>query len=193
MKLRKTYIHETAEVHPEAQIGEGVSIWNWSKIRERASIGAGTNIGQGAYVDIDVRIGARCKLQNGVSIYSGVTLGDDVFVGPNATFTNDRVPRSHLPYWEIVPTMVEDGSSIGANATVVCGIRLGRHCMVAAGAVVTREVPDFGLVMGNPARLVDYVTVTGKRMGWQPGRPVPKTEDLMDKTLGFESRKDLMA
>jgi UDP-2-acetamido-3-amino-2,3-dideoxy-glucuronate N-acetyltransferase len=190
MSLRKTFIHPTAEVHASAKIGEGVSIWNWSKVREGARIGAATNVGQGVYVDIDTRIGARCKIQNGVYVYSGVTLGDDVFVGPNATFTNDRVPRAH-PHWEIVETIVEEGASIGANATIICGIRLGRHCMVAAGAVVTKDVPDFGLVMGAPARLFDYISVSGKRAGWKKGQPVPAPETLLDKTLGFEGREDL--
>jgi UDP-2-acetamido-3-amino-2,3-dideoxy-glucuronate N-acetyltransferase len=192
MKLRKTFIHATAEVHASAQIGGGVSIWNWSKVRERASIGTATNIGQNNYIDIDVTIGARCKLQNGVYIYAGVTLGDDVFVGPNATFTNDRVPRAHLPYWKIVETTVGQGASIGANATIVCGVTLGEHCMVGAGAVVTHDVPAFTLVLGNPARIFDYVTVSGHRMGWRQGQPVPKEADLLDKTLGFEGREDLM-
>lgn len=192
MKLRKTYIHATAEVHSTAEIGDGVSIWNWSKIRERTYVGAGTNIGQNVYIDLDTRVGSRCKIQNGVYVFCGVTLGDDVFVGPNATFTNDRVPRSHLPYWEIVKTDVQDGASVGANATIVCGITLGRHCMVAAGAVVTHDVPAFGLVMGCPARLVDYITVSGVRMNWTPGSPVPSEEVLMDKMLGFDQRKDLM-
>jgi UDP-3-O-[3-hydroxymyristoyl] glucosamine N-acyltransferase len=190
--LRKSYVHPTAEVHPTAKIGDGVYIWNWSKVRERASIGAGSIVGQGVYIDLDTRIGMRCKLQNGVYIFCGVTLGDDVFVGPNATFTNDRVPRSHLPHWQIVETDVEEGASIGANATIVCGIRLGRHCMVAAGAVVTHDVPAFGLVIGCPARQVDYVTVSGRRVGWREGDAIPRAEDLLDKTLGFEERKDLL-
>ena len=169
-----------------------MSIWNWSKVRERATIGDATNIGQSNYIDIDVRIGTRCKLQNGVYIYAGVTLGDDVFVGPNATFTNDRVPRAHLPHWKIVDTLVEDGASIGANATIVCGITLGRHCMIAAGAVVTRDVPAFALVMGSPARIFDYVTASGRRVGWQAGQPAPNEADLLDKTMGFEGREDLL-
>lgn len=192
MKLRKTFIHPTAEVHSSAIIGNGVSIWNWSKVRERARIGDATNIGQGTYIDIDTVIGVRCKIQNGVYVYAGVTLGDDVFVGPNATFTNDRLPRAHLPYWKIVDTKVEQGASIGANATIVCGVTLGRHCMVAAGAIVTHHVPPFALVMGNPGRIFDYVTVTGRRVGWEPGKPVPQESDLLDKSLDFTGREDLM-
>lgn len=190
MKLRKTFIHDSADVHPSAKIGDGVLIWNWCKVREGASIGAGSNLGQGVYVDINTRVGVRCKLQNGVYIYSGVTLGDDVFVGPNVTFTNDRIPRAHPP-WQVTETVVENGASVGANATIVCGVRLGRHCMVAAGAVVTRDVPDFGLVMGTPARLVDYISVSGKRARWKEGEPLPDPSKLLDKTLGFEGREDL--
>lgn len=196
MKLRKKYIHPTADVHATAEISEGVMIWNWAKVRERAVIGAATNIGQGNYIDLDVRIGARCKLQNGVYVFAGVTLEDDVFVGPNATFTNDLVPRAHVPLdetWKIAQTKVKEGASIGANATIICGLTLGRHSMIAAGAVVTRDVPPFALVLGNPARIVDYVSVSGRRMGWKQGQPVPSEADLLDKALGFEDRKDLIS
>jgi UDP-2-acetamido-3-amino-2,3-dideoxy-glucuronate N-acetyltransferase len=193
VQLRKTYIHPTAEVHAAAEIGEGVLIWNWSKVRERARVGAATNIGQNVYIDLDTQVGARCKLQNGVSVFNGVTLGDDVFVGPNATFTNDLLPRAHMRFWEVIPTVVEDGASIGASATIVCGIRLGRHCMIGAGTVVTRDVPPYALVVGSPARVIDYVTISGRRMGWKPGEPVPDESILADKRLGFEGREDLQA
>ena len=161
---RDTYIDPTAEVHENAIIFEGAMIWNWSKIREGARVGADTNIGQNVYVDFDVVIGDRSKVQNGVSIYHGVTIGSDVFVGPNVTFTNDLFPRAHNESWQVIPTQIEDGASIGANATIVCGVRLGRHCMIGAGAVVTVDVPSHALVMGCPARIVDYVTVSGKRL-----------------------------
>jgi UDP-2-acetamido-3-amino-2,3-dideoxy-glucuronate N-acetyltransferase len=160
-----------------------VNIWNWTKVRENAKIGPGTNIGQNVYVDFETSIGARCKIQSGVYVYHGVTIADDVFVGPNATFSNDLFPRSHDPYWTLVKTHVEQGASIGANATIICGVRLGRHCMVAAGAVVTRDVPPFAMVMGSPARLVDYVTVRGKRVGWSEGMPSPPESVLLDKDL----------
>ncbi len=179
---RTTYIDATAIVHASAVIGDGAMIWNWAKVRERAKIGAGTNIGQGVYVDFDTEIGARCKIQNGVSVYRGVKIADDVFVGPNATFTNDLVPRAHSQDWKITETMVEHGASIGANATIVCGVTLGRHCMVAAGAVVTRDVPPFALVAGVPARIIDYVTISGKRAGWQPGTESPSIQSLEDKS-----------
>jgi acetyltransferase-like isoleucine patch superfamily enzyme len=150
---RAPYIHPTAEVDPGATIGDGTSIWNWAKVREDASIGDDCTIGQGAYIDRGVTVGRACKIQNYALVYAGVTLGDEVFVGPHATFTNDHWPRA-VGSWEIVPTIVEDGASIGANATVVCGVRLGRSCMVGAGSVVVHDVPPRTLVVGNPARVV---------------------------------------
>lgn len=160
---RDYFVHPTAEVHADAHIGGGTMIWHWVAIREGARIGPDCRLGQGVYVDHDVTIGARTKIQNGVSVYHGVTLGDDVFVGPNAVFTNDRIPRADNTEWQITPTLVQDGASIGANATIVCGVTLGERCMVAAGSIVTRDVPPYGLVMGNPARLVDFVDRAGTR------------------------------
>ena len=178
MAERKTYIDPTAIVDERAEIGAGTMIWNWSKVREDARIGENCNLGQAVYVDFGVTIGDGCKIQNGVSVYHGVSLGDRVFVGPDATFTNDRVPRAFNENWQVVPTIVEQGASIGANSTIVCGVTLGAYCMVGAGAVVTRDVPAHGLVLGQPARLVDYVTVSGRRIGWTPGNPPPGAEIL---------------
>lgn len=187
MTKRKTYVDPTAIVHPDAEIGCGVSIWNWTKVREGASIGEDTNVGQGAYIDFDTAIGKRCKIQNGVSVYHGVVIGDDVFVGPNATFTNDRVPRAHSADWQVTKTVVEDGVSVGANATIVCGVTLGRHCMVAAGAVVTKDIPPHALVVGQPARVVDYVTVAGRRLHWRPSSKPPTADQLIDRDLSAEN------
>ncbi|TFH40422.1 MAG: N-acetyltransferase [Lysobacterales bacterium] len=187
--IRKAYIDPTSVVHDSASIGEGAMIWNWTKVRENAEIGTGTSIGQCVYIDMGVRIGARCKIQNGVSIYQGVTLGDDVFVGPDATFTNDRVPRAHSTDWEIVVTIVEQGVSIGANATIICGNSLGRHCIVAAGSTVTADVPPFALAMGTPARVVDYVTVSGRRLRRDPQAGPPTIEEVMDKKLPGDAQK----
>lgn len=175
---RQTYIDPTADVHEAAGIGEGTMVWNWTKVRGSAVIGEDCNIGQCVYIDTGVTLGNRCKVQNGVSIYQGVSIGNGVFVGPNVTFTNDRYPRAHSQDWEIVPTIIEDGVSIGANATIVCGVKLGQNCMIAAGAVVTRDVPSFALVMGQPARVVDYVTLAGKRLHHDISKPVPSDELL---------------
>jgi len=169
MEPGQAFVHPTAEVDGRASVGEGSSIWNWTKVREGARIGTGCRIGQGVYIDHDVVIGTGCKIQNGVSVYAGVTLGDYVFVGPGATFTNDRVPRAASgDAWPIVPTFVDDLASVGANATIVCGVRLGRACMVGAGAVVTRDVEPHALVVGNPARFVGYVDDDGNRVDSPP-------------------------
>jgi UDP-2-acetamido-3-amino-2,3-dideoxy-glucuronate N-acetyltransferase len=148
----EVFIHPSAHVAATATIGAGTKVWINAQIREDARIGADCVVSKDVYVDRGVAIGDRCKLQNGAAIYHGVTLGDDVFVGPGATFTNDRVPRAFNAEWKVVPTLVKQGASIGANATIVCGIELGEYCMVASGAVVTRNVPPYTLVMGNPAR-----------------------------------------
>jgi len=154
--------HETALIDAGAQIGEGTSVWHHAHVRSTAWIGERCTIGQGVYIDEHVCIGDDVKIQNHVSIYRGVTLEKEVFVGPNATFTNDIAPRSLGP-WERIPTFVRRGASIGANATVICGIEIGEYAMVGAGAVVTHDVPAFGLVYGNPARLVGWVCRSGHR------------------------------
>ena len=158
------YIHPTANVSDKAHIGAGTKVWINVQIRENAQIGEGCILSKDVYIDHSVRIGNRCKLQNSVSVYHGVSIGDDVFVGPNVAFTNDRVPRAFNTEWRITETKVENGASLGANATIVCGITIGEYAMVAAGSVVTKDVPPYTLVMGNPARPVDKVDKMGKRI-----------------------------
>lgn len=158
------YIHPTANVSDKAHIGAGTKVWINVQIRENAQIGEGCILSKDVYVDHAVRIGDRCKVQNSVSVYNGVTIGDDVFVGPNVAFTNDRVPRAFNPEWRITETQVENGASIGANATIVCGITIGEYAMVAAGSVVTKDVAPYTLVMGNPARPVGKIDKMGNRV-----------------------------
>jgi acetyltransferase-like isoleucine patch superfamily enzyme len=158
------FIHPTANVSPKAMIGAGTKIWINVQIRENAVIGEGCIISKDVYVDHAVRIGDRTKIQNSVSVYHGVEIGDEVFVGPNVAFTNDRVPRAFNAEWQITPTRVARGASIGANATIVCGVTIGEYAMVAAGSVVTRDVPPYTLVMGNPARAVAKVDQAGHRV-----------------------------
>jgi acetyltransferase-like isoleucine patch superfamily enzyme len=160
----EVFIHPSAHVSPRASIGAGTKVWINAQVREDARIGANCVLSKDVYVDRGVRIGDRCKLQNGALVYHGVTLGDDVFVGPNATFTNDRVPRAFNADWKVVPTVVGEGASIGANATIVCGVELGEYCMVAAGSVVAASVPPYTLVMGNPARPVARIDRMGNRV-----------------------------
>lgn len=168
----QTMIHPTADVSPAARIGTGTQIWQACQVREGAVIGSDCILGKGVYVDKDVEIGNHVKIQNGISIYSGVTIQDGVFCGPHCVFTNDRLPRAINPDgslrapndWVLTRTLVQYGASIGANATLVSGVTIGRWAMVGAGAVVTHNVPNYGLVYGNPARLYGFVDPCGHRL-----------------------------
>lgn len=166
--MANIYIHPTANVSSETKIGDGTKIWINSQIREKSKIGENCIISKDTYIDTEVKIGNNCKIQNSVSVYHGVTIEDDVFVGPNACFTNDKVPRAFDPEWKITPTFVKKGVSIGANATIVCGITLGEYCMVAAGSVVTKDVESYSLVMGNPAKHFCYVDKMGNKIEGNP-------------------------
>jgi UDP-2-acetamido-3-amino-2,3-dideoxy-glucuronate N-acetyltransferase len=167
-----TFIHGTAEVSPTAVIGENVKIWNWVQIRERARIGDNCILSKGVYVDFEVQIGPNCKIQNHVSVYHGVTLEAGVFVGPHVCFTNDRYPRAVNPDgspkgaqdWIITPILVREGAAIGANSTILPGVTLGRFSVIGAGSVVTRDLADFALALGNPARQVGVVCYCGRRL-----------------------------
>lgn len=159
------FVHATAEVEPGARLGPGTRVWHQAHVRTRAEIGAGCTLGKNVFVDAGVRIGRGSKVQNNVSVYAGVTLGEDVFVGPSAVFTNDLRPRAAATEWQIVPTVVRRGASIGANATIVCGTEVGSYAMVAAGSVVTRDVRDHQLVVGNPARHRGWVCACGEVVG----------------------------
>ncbi len=165
-------IHPTAEVSPEAEIGAGTSVWHQAQIREGACIGTNCVIGKGVYIDSGVRIGNNVKIQNYVSVYHGVTVQDGVFIGPHVCFTNDKRPRAVNPDgslkgsedWVVSETRILEGAAIGANSVIVCGTTIGRWAMVGAGSVVTRDVPDYGLVWGNPARLQGFVCPCGERL-----------------------------
>jgi UDP-2-acetamido-3-amino-2,3-dideoxy-glucuronate N-acetyltransferase len=145
-----------------AKIGDGTSIWHWAQIREGARIGQNCTIGKDVYIDADVTVGDRCKVQNFATLYKGLRVGDRVFIGPHACFTNDTYPRAVNPNWQVVPTTVEDGASIGANATILCGLTIGRSAMVAAGAVVTKNVSPHALVAGVPAKRIGWVCECGR-------------------------------
>jgi UDP-2-acetamido-3-amino-2,3-dideoxy-glucuronate N-acetyltransferase len=162
--MSNIYIDKTANVSQEAKIGPGTKIWINSQIREKSIIGENCIISKDTYIDTNVTIGNNCKIQNGVSVYQGVTIEDDVFIGPNACFTNDKIPRAFDENWEITPTFVKRGASIGANSTIVCGVTLGEYCMVAAGSVVTKDVEPYSLVLGNPAKHYSYIDKMGNKI-----------------------------
>ena len=163
--MNDVFIHPSAHVDSRASVGAGTKIWINVQVREKAVIGVDCVISKDVYIDTGVTIGDRVKIQNGVSVYNGVVIEDDVFVGPHACFTNDRVPRVFNVDWKIAPTLVKKGSSIGASATIVCGNTVGEYAMVAAGSVVTHDVPPFTLVVGNPARPVARIDEAGNKVG----------------------------
>jgi UDP-2-acetamido-3-amino-2,3-dideoxy-glucuronate N-acetyltransferase len=159
------FVHETAIAEPGAAIGKGTKIWHFSKVQAGASVGEGCNIGQNVVVGPGAVVGNRCKIQNNISIYTGVTLEDGVFCGPSMVFTNVYNPRAEIPKMdEARPTLVKRGATIGANATIVCGHTIGRYAFVGAGAVVTKDVPDHALVVGNPARRIGWACECGERL-----------------------------
>lgn len=164
------FVHETAVVEPGAILSQGVQIWHHCHVRTRAIIGTGTHLGKNVFVDVAVHIGERVKIQNNVSLYNGVTIEDDVFIGPSAVFTNDRVPRA-FGEWTRLDTLVAKGASIGANATILPGLQIGRFAMVGAGAVVTKSVLHHQLVSGNPASHRAWVCDCGSTRSTKPERP----------------------
>ena len=165
------FVHPTADVEDGATIGAGTKIWHISHIRKDARVGSDCNLGRNVFVDVGVVIGDRVKIQNNVSVYTGVTLEDEVFVGPAAVFTNDLNPRAQNPDWVVTPTMVREGASIGANATIRCGVEIGAHAMIAAGAVVTRDVQPHQLVAGCPAVHLGWVDRSGQVVSRETPRP----------------------
>lgn len=162
-ELTDCYIHESSYIDEDVLIGEGTKIWHFSHIQKGARIGKNCSFGQNVNISNNVVVGDGCKIQNNVSIYEGVELEDGVFCGPSCVFTNDLTPRAGYPKGKenYKRTLVKKGASIGANATIICGHTIGRYAMVAAGAVVTKDVPDYALVAGVPARVIGKVDKEG--------------------------------
>jgi UDP-2-acetamido-3-amino-2,3-dideoxy-glucuronate N-acetyltransferase len=169
------FVHESSYVDDGAEIGAGTKIWHFCHVMSHSRIGKRCNIGQNVLVSPGVTIGNNVKIQNNVSLYSGVIVEDDVFLGPSMVFTNVINPRSHVNRKdEYKSTLVQKGASIGANATIVCGVTLGRYCFVGAGSVVTRDVPDYALVYGSPARIRGWMCQCGEQLQFEGNRAACK-------------------
>lgn len=174
------FIHESAYVDEPCQIGKGTKIWHFSHILRDCEIGENCSIGQNVMIGPKVRIGKNCKIQNNVSLYNGVELQDGVFCGPSCVFTNVNNPRAEIDRKkEFAPTLVKQGATIGANATIVCGHTLGENCFIAAGAVVTSHVLAYALMAGVPARRIGWVSAAGRRL----------TDDLICPETGRRYRE----
>ena len=167
----KAEVHDTAVVDAGARIGAGTRVWHWVHVSAGADIGERCSLGQNVYVGNDVRIGNNVKIQNNVSVYDAVTLEDDVFCGPSMVFTNVYNPRSTVSRkGEYRRTLVRRGATLGANSTIVCGVTVGRYAFIGAGAVVNRDVPDFALMLGVPARQAGWMSKHGERLVFAEGR-----------------------
>lgn len=166
------YVHPTADVSPGAEIGAGTRIWHHAQVREGARLGSQCIVGKGAYIDFDVQLGSKVKVQNYALVYHGAMIEDGVFIGPRVCLTNDRVPRAITPDgalkdtddWDVGRILVRYGASLGAGSIVLPGVTIGRFAMVGAGALVTSDVPNFGLVVGQPARLIGHICRCGRRL-----------------------------
>lgn len=159
------FVHESSYVDEDVDIGDGTKIWHFSHIMSGSRIGENCNIGQNVVISPECVIGNNVKIQNNVSIYTGVIIEDDVFLGPSMVFTNVINPRSHINRkHEYLTTLVKRGATIGANATIICGVTLGNYCFIGAGSVVTKDAPDYGLCYGNPARLHGWICQCGVQL-----------------------------
>ncbi len=182
------FVHESSYVDEPCEIGEGTKIWHFSHVMSNSKIGRRCNIGQNVVISPDVTIGDNVKIQNNVSVYTGVVLEDDVFCGPSMVFTNVVNPRSHVSRKdEYRKTLVKRGASIGANATVVCGNTIGRYAFIGAGAVVTRDIPDYALVVGNPGRIAGWMCECGIKLNLS--RDLQKDEQATCAACGKSYRK----
>ena len=187
MGHRPPFVHESAYVDDGVELGDGCRVWHFVHILSGSKIGEDCVFGQNVMIGPDVTVGARCKLQNSVALYKGVTLEEGVFCGPFCVFTNVLTPRAEIERKdEFSETLVKRGATIGANATVVCGNTLGEYCMIGAGAVVTKDVPAYALMLGTPAKRAGWVSRTGERLG--PDLVCPRTGERYEQVGADELR-----
>lgn len=173
--MAEYFVHESSYVDEPCRIGSGTKIWHFSHIMQGCEIGENCNIGQNVVISPGVVLGRNVKIQNNVSVYTGVRCEDDVFLGPSCVFTNVINPRSHVCRKdEYRETVLQRGCSVGANSTIVCGHQIGRYALIGAGSVVTKDVPDYALVVGNPARVKGYVCACGEKLDFCDGEAVCK-------------------
>lgn len=172
MEEKSCFVHESSYVDEDVEIGEGTKIWHFCHIQKGARIGRRCSLGQNVNISSHVKIGEGCRIQNNVSLYEGVELEDHVFCGPGCVFTNDLTPRAEYPKGSAgyLKTLIRQGASVGANATIVCGLEIGRYALVGAGAVVTKDVPDYAVVYGCPAEIRGWVCRCGERLRFSDGK-----------------------
>jgi acetyltransferase-like isoleucine patch superfamily enzyme len=167
--MKEYYVHPSALCESD-KVGKNTRIWAFAHILKDVVIGEDCNLCDYTFIESGARIGNRVTIKNGISIWDGVTIEDDVFLGPNCVLTNDTFPRSKIHFAEYEKTLIKQGASIGANATILCGIVIGKYCMIGAGAVVTKSVPDFALMAGNPARFRYWISKTGQKLEFKSGK-----------------------
>ncbi len=181
--MNPPFIHSSAVIDDDVELGMGSKVWHFCHILKAVRIGRNCVLGQNVMVGPDVIVGDGCKIQNNVSLFRGVRLEENVFCGPSAVFTNVLTPRAFINRRsDFMPTLVQYGASIGANATIICGVKIGRFSMVGAGAVVTRDVTDHALVVGNPAKQIGWVSCSGDRLGKE--LKCPRTGERYQKVNG---------
>lgn len=184
--MTEAFVHETATADKGSKMGSGTKVWHYAHVREGAVLGKNCVVGHCAYVGEGVKVGNNVKIENKASIFKGATIEDDVFIGPHVAFTNDLKPRAHGSKWDVTETRVKKGASIGVNSTIICGVTIGSHSMVGGGSVVTSDVPDHGLVYGNPAKLRGFICFCGEVLG--KGKKEGSAFVLRCKECGKECR-----
>ena len=168
--MEKIFVHETSEIDRNCSIGEGTKIWHFCHIMEKSTIGKNCNIGQNVVVSPNVSIGNNVKIQNNVSVYTGVEIQNNVFVGPSVVFTNIKNPRSEINRRKkYIKTLVKEGATLGANSTIICGVSIGKYALIGAGTVVTKDIKDYALVIGNPGKQVGWISEFGHKLEFSAG------------------------